>query len=304
MSDIIRSLAKIFSGGPQPQMNRRDFLRSVGGAVASAAVPKLPGVEAVPVAAATPEFVTDPKMLHGFRDGLSSFGDLSQYWVNADYPEMEGLSHAAAASLIRRMGLEKAGRAAIPLTEALPGQVGHYAWNRYSQQWHPVVALPGDRPNVTKIRYLEPGSAIPKDALGRDYWADKFGPYEGFRESTEFFDSPEEFGKSLMEDWRLHKLSDMRETGPDKRDIAQDPELRERYVQQAQRMGVAPGGRFEQQAPLDLAPRSPRRGEFELPLDPSVPPQDPPVTRQNYRRYLAPALLAPALTEPSETDRR
>lgn len=303
MSDLIRQFAKMFASEP-PKMNRREFLRSVGGAAATAAIPKLPGSPAISAAAPVPEFVTDPKMLTGFRDGLSSFGDLSQYWVHADYPEMEGLSHKAATNLVRRLGLERAGQAPIPLTEARPEGVSHYAWNRYSQQWHPVVRMPSGRPNVTQLRYLEPGSAVPAEALSPESMGDLAEMWEGMRMGdTEFFDTPEAFGKYLMEDWRKSKLWDMRRKGPDKQDMSQDPELRERYVQQAQRTGIAPGGRFEQQDPLDLSPRSPRTREFDLPLDPSIAPQEPQVNRQNFRRYLAPALMAPA-TSPADTDRR
>lgn len=306
MSDVIRSIAKFFAGGPPPTMNRREFLRSVGGAAASAAVPKLPGIEA-PAAGAAVKFVDDPKMIHGFRDGLSSFGDMGYggYWVDADYPEMEGLSHKQATAVIRRLNLERAAQAPQPLQEARPEGVSHYAWNRYSQQWHPAVRLPTDRPNVTRLRYLEPDSAIPPEALSPESFGDLAERWQGMEMGdTDFFQTPEAFGQHLMEDWRRHKLWDMRERGPSKEDLSQDPELLERYAQQAKRDGIAPGGRFEQQPPLDLAPRSPRTREFDLPLDPSVTPQEPQVNRQNFRRYLAPALLAPALTSPVDTDRR
>lgn len=74
MSDLIRQFARMFgTGGPAPQMNRRDFLKRAGGVAAAAALPgKAPDAPAVPDAppAAVPlgdEFLPGFELPGGWR---------------------------------------------------------------------------------------------------------------------------------------------------------------------------------------------------------------------------------------------
>jgi hypothetical protein len=316
MSDIIRFIAKQLAGEP-PKMNRREFLRRSTGAAAAAAMPKwLAAAEAAAPAAKAVQFVDDPKMLTGFT-GLSTYGVdpgnkySMPFWFEGDWPDSHSMSGPEIRGWLKRnLGVNPHSPSDLPysLSQGVPRNpatpeanvdpnwnIGHYAWNKYTRQWHPVVALPTDRPNVTQIRYLEPGSAVPDNALDWQYWVDHApNPHDGMEQ---FFKTPAGLAEDLLSDWRKGRMWEFKEKGLDRKELSQDPELAKQYVEHAKRKGLAPGGRYEQS--VDLAPPSPRRREFDLPLDLSVQPDEPPVTRSNFRKYgpWAPALLAPAAAD-------
>jgi len=289
------------SGVPlSPQINRRQFMKTLLGTAASAAMPGLPKIlDAAPglPAAEVPEFVTDPKMLSGFSQGLTTQGGkFGQVWVDGDWPEIEGMSGKGLDNFIKRMGLDRASET-LPAHIHESDKVGAYTWNKYTRQWHPTVAFPGQRPNSYSYRYLEPNSPIPENALPFDpdgAWGQM--PY--LNQEYDMFDSPADFGKQLLSDWRYHKEWEFRQDGPDKKEM-HDPEYRDRYIRHATENRLAPGGRPE--TPKALMDSGLPTGNMAIPGADDAGHLPSVIGR--LRRYQKPAAtgimsLAPALLAP------
>lgn len=233
-------------------MNRRDFLKSLGGMAASAALPNVPGTPDAPLTAGLGAAGLDdgvryvsPEIMPGFSNGIRTGG----YWYPKVYSDapldeyMMGMPPSEVKKYLQDIGI---GRASANFRDikALDrdGQgMGDLAWNDITKQWHQVVRMPSDNPNVLNYRYLEPGSKLPAEAAD---WFPTLESYDDFRDSTELFDSPGQLGNQLLKQSYTDAARTARRQGPDKAEM-KDPEYRKRYIEQATRDGLTPGGRPE-----------------------------------------------------------
>ena len=284
--------------GPQ---TRRDFLKRLIGAAASAAVPKLPEVPAAKAVEAVSPYVTDPETLKAFR-GIRSFairpGDPERAWNQFEFDDYRDAESFASGADLRKylqsLRLDDALRTATPakFDPDVESNIGHFEWNTKTGQWHPVVALrkEGGDPRLgykTEWKYLHPGHQPPENTLDWDYWSDI---HAGIPESQAFISS-DEFANQMLTDWRRHKVWEMGEKGPDSKELGEDPELRNQYLRSMSIQGRAPGGRFDPLSGLTAS------REVELPID---QPRQPVMSKFRKAAAAAPFLAVPLLAPREE----
>lgn len=291
--------------GPQ---TRRDFLKRLVGAAASAAMPKLPEAPAAVPAAPAVKFVEDPRIMSGFS-GLSTFGKSkghghANFWIEGDFPETDGLDAGQVRSLIKRrfnLNPDEPDKLPWSLTEGVPhwsddpeGRIGYHEYNAITRKWHPVVAIPNKERGIS-IRYLEPGSAIPENALSGNPDSIATSPWSDpeFLDGNHVFDSPGEMSNHLMDDWRHLRSYEFEKKGPNKDDLARDPELRRDYLRSAAERGIAHGTRFEPLAGLTAS------REVPLPIE---QPRQPHMSKARKAAAAAPFLAVPLLAPREEKE--
>ena len=287
-------------------MSRRDFLKSLGGMAASAALPGVPGTPDAQLPGALPAAGLDdgvryvsPEVMPGFNNGIMTGG----YWnpkVYYDSPLDEWLSDMPPSQVKRHlqdMGLGKASSTFRDI-KALDrdGQgMGDLAWNDMTKQWHQMVRMPSGNPNVAQYKYLEPGSKLPAEATD---WFGSLEEFDDFRDGTSFFDSPGELGNQLLKQSYTEAARTARRQGPDKAEM-KDPEYRKRYIETITEDGLAPGGRPE--TPRALMDSGLPTGNVAIPG--AADSGDLPTLIGRLRRAQKPAAtgimsLAPALLAP------
>ena len=159
MSNLIKKLLGMSSGGSKG-MSRRDFLRKTGaGAALAATSPPLKGAADAAGAAAQKTFpvVTDPRVLAGmdspqgkiFADGL---GSVTPEWT---WTEEYGL---LTAEQLR--ALQKELKVANTFARIQNPPIGS-VWNPVTRGFHQEKVLPTDDPNVYVTKYLEKGAVDP-----------------------------------------------------------------------------------------------------------------------------------------------
>lgn len=285
--------------GPQ---SRREFLKRVTGAAASAALPKLPEA---PVPAAEAQAISDgvrrvpPGLIRGFTlPGGAQLGRINGQgpvrmvaWPEAP-PEL--MSFADLDELNRQASLAEAAIPSIKHFE-IPDEENlgpTHLWNYLTKQWHPVVeTMPA--PNRYETIYLQPDSAAPRGArhLFDEYQAgdpdewefdvdigDVPPTWESARHSLNF--DMEAVHRSILEDSHASSQKEHREI------MRSNPEYARAHIDRLRGLGYAPGTRFN---PLEGL--SPSR-EVELP---SEQPRQPYMSKVRKAAAAAPFLAVPLL---------
>lgn len=239
-------MARPPSGVPlSPQITRRDFMKTLLGAAASAAVPGVPlntSLIQMPGAAkAQPQFITDPKIIQGFSGGMKTMGgEGARVWLDdSHWYETDGMQTDWIKEGLRQMHLDEA-------TAKIPRQMvensGPYEWNYVTKQWHPVARFKPN-PNIIQSKYLQPGSPIPEDSVSMfDGWGSSDA--SEWEHATEFYRDPLEFGQQMMDAHYREKMWEAQRKGPDKEEM-KDPEYRDKYIEHATKNRLAPGGKPE-----------------------------------------------------------
>jgi hypothetical protein len=243
--------------------------------------------------------ITEPEVLAGFENGI-------YYWpgkdgqLQADIPwEFHGLNDnydddLANTARVANQELMRLSEAFRALPKDARTRTHALAWNDRTKRWHPMAETGGD-----ETAYA--AEALP-DHLSREYSQPLFLSGDGSDTSSAVsFGNLAEAQRRFRGDYASMVESHAARRGLDRKAMKESPEYRREYLRIAKEQGLAPGGRYEQQAPLDLATASPRRREFELPLDVSVDQPEPGPTGKNFRRYgYGAAMLAPLLLAPSK----
>ena len=163
MSEIIRGLA---SG---KKMSRRDFLRGIGGAMASSVLKKLP--EAPPAPSGLPPIDIDsiesstfeyasPQMVAGTRlaGGAQIYKHGGFPGVYMDWPDTENMNASELNSLLAM------GEAAKQRTFGADNPMLRYIYNPNIMEWLPEASV-----DDKTIRLLAPGSGVPGHIAERTY---------------------------------------------------------------------------------------------------------------------------------------
>ena len=287
-------------------MSRRDFLKSLGGMAASAALPGVPGTPDAQLPGALPAAGLDdgvryvsPEIMSGFGSGIRTGG----YWnprVYTDAPledYLYGMPPSKVKNALSEMSIGQASAnfRDIKMLERDGQGMGELAWNSISKQWHPVVRMKHDNPNVFNYRYLEPDSKLPAEATD---WFDSLDQFDMFNAETQFFESPAQMGNHFLQDSYRVAADQARMDGPNKAEM-KDPEYRRRYMEKIKQDGLAPGGRPE--TPRSLMDSGLPTGNVAIPG--AADSGDLPTLIGRLRRAQKPAAtgimsLAPALLAP------